>query len=75
MSLEIVVSRKSFSSVGAILEIANVFVFLFLGAVAGGHVAVNISSPIKSPIACRLGARKFSVMRLDMFANYTPVRL
>ena len=74
MSPEIVIPGKSFGSVVAICEFAKVSVFLFLGAVAGGYVAFNISGPIETPIACRFRAGKVSAMGLDMFANRTPVR-
>ena len=74
MSQEIVVPGKSFGSVVAISEFAKVSVFLFLGAVAGGYMAFNISGPIESPIACRFRAGKVSAMGLDMFARRAPVR-
>ena len=73
MSQEIIVPRESFSSVLAFSESAKIFCFLFLGAVAGGHVAVNISSAIEFLITCRIGAGKISAMGLDMFANRTLV--
>ena len=74
MSQEIVVPGKSFDSIVAISEFAKVSVFLFLGAVAGGYVAFNISGPIESPVASRFRAGKVSAMGLDMFAKRTPVR-
>ena len=74
MSHEIVVPRKSFGGVLAISEFAEVFVFLFLGAVAGGYVAFNISSPIELPVACLNRTGKVSAMCLDMFANRRSIR-
>ena len=73
MSEEIVIPGKSFGGVVAISEFAKVFVFLFLGAVAGGHVAFNISDPIESLVACRIRAGKVSAMGLDMFAKRRPL--
>ena len=71
MSQEIIVPGKSFGGILAISEFAKIFVFLFLAAVAGGHMAINISSPVKLMITCLIRAREISAMSLNMFANRT----
>ena len=73
MSQKIIVPRESFGAVFAISELAKKTIFFFSGAVAGRHVAINISSPVELPITCPIRARKVSVMSLDMFANRTTV--
>ena len=69
MSQEIIIPGKPFGGIFAVSEFAKVLVFLFLAAVAGGHMAMDISSPVKLMITCLIRAREISAMSLDMFAN------
>lgn len=71
MSQAIIIPRKSFGGIFAIPELAKVFVFLFFGAVAGGHVTLDVFGPIELLIAGQIGAGKISAMSLDMFADPT----
>ena len=73
MSQKIIVPRESFGGVIAVSEFAKKDVFFFPGAVAGRHVAINVSSPVELPTTCPNRAGEVSAMGLNMFANRTAV--
>lgn len=71
MSQAVIIPRKSFGGILAVPELAKVVVFLFIGAVAGGHVTLDVLGPVELLIAGRIGSGKISAMSLDMFTDPT----